>query len=84
MASYVLYLVTGALLALMAGRHLILMLGGHPHAEPAAVLRHLNLLHAPPSHGFHWIEAAFCTAILLFGILLTAVAGFLLISPGAL
>jgi hypothetical protein len=73
MASYLLYIVTGAVLALMAARHFL------AHASPRRRAQALDLFAAlphPQDEAMHWPEAAVCAAILLFGLWL-AFAGAL-------
>ena len=65
MASYLLYIITGAVLALMAARHFL------AHASPtrrAQALDIFSLLPHQQDEEMRWPEAALCTAILLFGL----------------
>jgi hypothetical protein len=65
MASYLLYIVTGAALALMAARH---FLAHAPAARRAEALHHLSLMPHPQDAAMGWPEAVLCSAILLFGL----------------
>jgi hypothetical protein len=76
MASYLLYIMTGAVLALMAARHLIVLRRGLPPAND----RRPNILHVMEGRGLHWAEAALCGAIFLFGLCMTLTAGLLFIA----
>lgn len=78
MASYLLYIVTGAALALMAARHLIVLRRIAPPAHGGA--RRANILQAMEGKHLHWAEAALCGAIFLFGLWLMLTAGLLLIA----
>jgi hypothetical protein len=77
MASYVLYVLTGAVLAMMAGRHLRAMLRTAPQSQNGRAW--LNIFHG---HGatLHWAEAMLSAAILLFGVWMAFTAGALLAS----
>jgi hypothetical protein len=79
MASYVLYLLTGAILALMAGRHLrgLWRVLPHAHQDPQA---RLNLSHGVNITMLHWAEAALSALILLFGLWMAFTASLLLTS----
>ena len=77
MASYLLYIITGAALALMAARHLIVLKRDLPRPggrEPRSIL------HAMEGKGLHWAEATLCGTIFLFGLWMTLTAGLLLIA----
>jgi len=76
MASYLLYIITGAVLALMAARHLIVLKRAlpRPDSEPR------NILHVMEGRRLHWAEATLCGAIFLFGLWMTLTAGLLLIA----
>lgn len=73
MASSLLYIVTGAFLALMAARH---FLAHASSTQRAHALHHLPHLPHPHYETMHWPEAVLCSAILLFGLWL-AFAGAL-------
>jgi hypothetical protein len=76
MASDLLYIVTGAVLALMAARHLIVLRRVVPLAQDG--IRRANILQAMEGKHLHWVEAALCGAIFLFGLWMTLTAGLLL------
>ena len=78
MVSYLLYIITGAALALMAARHLIVLRRVLPPANGST--QRLNILHAMDGRGLHWVEATLCGAIFLFGLWMTLTAGLLLIA----
>jgi hypothetical protein len=78
MASYLLYIVTGAVLALMAARHLIVLRRALPPANDPT--RRANILHAIDGKGLHWAEGALCGAIFLFGLWMMLTAGLLFIA----
>jgi hypothetical protein len=78
MASYLLYIVTGAALALMAARHLIVLRRAPPPANHSTL--RLNILQAMEGKGLHWAEAALCGAIFLFGFGVMLTAGLLFIA----
>lgn len=78
MASYLLYIVTGAVLALMAARHLVVLRRIMPPAHGS--VRRANILQAMEGKHLHWAEAALCGAIFLFGFWLVLTAGLLLIA----
>lgn len=78
MASYLLYIVTGAILALMAARHLLALRERLP--KPGDSTQRLDILHAVEGKGLHWAEAALCGAIFLFGLWMTLTAGLLFIA----
>ena len=78
MASYLLYIVTGAVLALMAARHLIVLRRIRPSAHDG--IRRANLLQAIEGKHLHWAEAALCGAIFLFGLWMMLTAGLLFIA----
>jgi hypothetical protein len=73
MASYLLYIVTGAALALMAARH---FLAHAPSAHRAQALQRFHFWPHPQDEAMGWLETAICAAILLFGLWL-AFAGAL-------
>jgi hypothetical protein len=77
MASYVLYIVTGAVLAMMAARHLLALRRALPKSDEAV---RPGLLHAMEGRGAHWAERALCGAIFLFGLWMVLTAGLLLIA----
>jgi hypothetical protein len=77
MASYLLYIITGAILALMAARHLIVLKRALPRPEGSEPR---NILHVMEGRGLHWAEATLCGAIFLFGLWMTFTAGLLLIA----
>jgi hypothetical protein len=67
MASYLLYIVTGAILALMAARHFL------AHASPARRAQALDLFSAlphPQHEAMHWPEAALLVGIMVVGLVL--------------
>ena len=74
MASYLLYIVTGAVLALMAARHLIVL------RRAAANDERSNILPALDGKNLRWAEAALAGAIFLFGLWMVLTAGLLLIA----
>ena len=76
MASYLLYIVTGAALALMAARHLVVLRRALPPAHDGA--QRANILQAMEGKHVHWVEAALCGAIFLFGLWMMLTAGLLL------
>lgn len=76
MASYLLYIVTGAVLALMAARHIIV----HHRALPKPHDGQPGLLHVIDGKGLRWAEAALCGAIFLFGLWMMLTAGLLFIA----
>jgi hypothetical protein len=78
MASYLLYIVTGAVLALMAARHLVVLRRVLPPAND--IDQRPNTLHAMEGRGLHWAEAALCGAIFLFGLWMMLTAGLLFIA----
>jgi hypothetical protein len=77
MASYLLYIITGAILALMAARHLIVLkhILPRPDSHPSR-----NILHVMEGRGLHWAEATLCGAIFLFGLWMMVTAGLLLVA----
>jgi hypothetical protein len=79
MASYLLYILTGAVLALMAGRHLRGMLRALPAHLQDSHMR-LNIFHGQDHVLMHWAEATLGAAILLFGLWLMLTAGVLFAS----
>ena len=78
MASYLLYIVTGAVLALMAAGHLIVLRRALPPADD--IRQRPNILHVMEGRGLHWAEAALCGAIFLSGLWMMLTAGLLLIA----
>jgi|GEM_PF-6635997 hypothetical protein len=78
MASYLLYIVTGAVLALMAARHLLALRRALPKAREST--ERPSLLHAMEGKGLQWAETALCGAIFLFGLWMVLTAGLLLIA----
>ena len=77
MASYLLYIVTGAVLTLMAARHLIILRRGLPRpggSQPRGIL------HVMDGKGLPWAETTLCGAIFLFGLWMTLTASLLLIA----
>lgn len=78
MASYLLYIVTGAALALMAARHLIVLRRALPPANDNN--RRSNILPALDGKNLHWAETALCGAIFLFGLWMALTAGLLFIA----
>jgi hypothetical protein len=77
MASYLLYIITGAVLALMAARHLLVLKRTQPRSDSSEPR---GILQAMESRGLHWAEATLCGAIFLFGLWMTLTAGLLLIA----
>jgi hypothetical protein len=80
MASYLLYILTGTILALMAGRHLRGMLRALPPSQAPSGRLRLNLFHDQDRAMLHWAEALLGTLILFFGIWMALTAGTLLAS----
>ena len=78
MASYLLYIITGAFLALMAARHLIVLKSALP--KPGNTTPHRPLLQVLEGKNLHWAEAALCGAIFLFGFGVMLTAGLLFIA----
>jgi hypothetical protein len=78
MASYVLYIVTGVVLALMAARQLLAL--RHTLPKPDNHSRPLNTFHVLEGKGIVWAEAALCGVIFLFGLWLVLTAGLLFIA----
>lgn len=78
MASYLLYIVTGAVLALMAARHLIVLRRALPPANDNT--RRPNILPALEGKNLHWAETALAGAIFLFGLWMALTAGLLLVA----
>jgi hypothetical protein len=78
MASYLLYLITGAVLALMAARHLTALRRALPKPDEGA--RRLDILHMMEGKGLVWAETALCGAIFLFGLWMMLTAGLLFIA----
>jgi hypothetical protein len=78
MASYLLYIITGAFLALMAARHLIVLKSALP--KPGNTTPHRPLLQVLEGKNLHWAEAALTGAIFLFGLWMLLTAGLLLIA----
>ena len=78
MASYLLYIVTGAVLALMAARHLIFLRRALPKHHGGT--GRPDLLHAVEGKHVHWAEAALAGAIFLFGLWMVLTAGLLFIA----
>ena len=76
MASYLLYIVTGAILALMAARHLIVL----RRAVPPDKGTRSNVLHVMDGKHLPWTETALCAAIFLFGLWMMLTAGLLFIA----
>lgn len=75
MASYLLYIITGAVLALMSARRLLVLRRTLPkHRDSTA--RH-DMLHAVEGKGLAWAETALCGAIFLFGLWMVLAAGLL-------
>jgi hypothetical protein len=78
MASYLLYIITGAFLALMAARHLIVLKSASSKPDgdqpPRSVLRVLE------GKNLHWAEAALAGAIFLSGLWMMLTAGLLFIA----
>jgi hypothetical protein len=77
MASYLLYIVTGAVLALMAARHLLALRRAIPKSHDAA---QPGVLGTVEGKGIRWAETTLCGAIFLFGLWLTLTAGLLFIA----
>ena len=78
MASYLLYIITGAVLALMSLRRLLALRHALPkHGDGSE--RH-GILHAVEGKGLHWAESALCGAIFLFGLWMMLTAGLLFIA----
>ena len=75
MASYLLYIVTGAVLALMAARHLIVLRRALPPPGERP-----KILHALEGKNLHWAEATLAGAIFLFGLWMLLTAGLLFIA----
>ncbi|HEY2008118.1 MAG TPA: hypothetical protein VGH23_03960 [Rhizomicrobium sp.] len=78
MASYLLYIVTGAFLALMAARHLIVLKSTLP--KPDSGQPHRPVLRMPEGKHLHWAEATLAGAIFLFGLWMMLTAGLLFIA----
>lgn len=78
MASYLLYIVTGAVLALLAARHLLALRRALPRHDDSTQAP--SILHAMEGKGLHWAEAALCGAIFLFGLWMVLTAGLLFIA----
>jgi hypothetical protein len=78
MASYLLYILTGAILALMAGRHLRSMLRALPPSQAPDGRLRLNLFHDQDRAALHWAEAMLGASILLFGVWMALTASALL------
>jgi hypothetical protein len=78
MASYLLYVITGIVLAFMAGRHLF---GVPPdHSKLSSNTHRFDIIQTMGAKGLHWAEAALSGAILLFGVWLTFTATLLLVA----
>ena len=78
MASYLLYIVTGAVLALMAARHLVAL--RHVLPPPDSSSHRPGILHAVEGKGLRWAETALSGAIFLFGLWMMLTAGLLFIA----
>ncbi len=78
MASYLLYIVTGAVLALMAARHLLALRRALPKHDDGT--EQPGILHAVEGKGRHWAETALSGAIFLFGLWMMLTAGLLSIA----
>ena len=78
MASYLLYLVTGAALALMAARHLSALCRVLPKADDTG--ERPGVLHAMRGKSLHLAETALSGAIFLFGLWMALTAGLLFIA----
>jgi hypothetical protein len=78
MASYLLYIVTGAVLALMAARHLLALRSALP--KPGESSKQPGILHIVEGKGLHWAETALSGAIFLFGLWMMLTAGLLFIA----
>ena len=78
MASYLLYIITGAVLALMSARHLLAL--RHTLAKHRDSSARLDILHAVEGKGLRWAETALCGAIFLFGLWMLLTAGLLFIA----
>jgi hypothetical protein len=78
MASYLLYIVTGAVLALMAARHLLALRRALPKSHDGAEAP--DILRTVEGKGLRWAETTLCGAIFLFGLWLTLTAGLLFIA----
>jgi hypothetical protein len=78
MASYLLYIVTGAVLALMAARHLLALRRAFPKPHDSA--KRPGTLGAVEGKGLRWAETTLCGAIFLFGLWLMLTAGLLFIA----
>lgn len=76
MASYLLYIVTGAILALMAARHLIVLKSTLPKPDDS----HRPVLRILEGKHLHWAEATLTGAIFLFGLWMMLTAGLLFIA----
>ena len=77
MASYLLDIVTGAILALMAARHLFSL--RHAHLKPHHSDGHVHLF-LGEGEAAHWAEMTLSGAIFLFGLWVIFTAGLLLVS----
>ena len=78
MASYLLYIVTGSVLALMAARHILALRRAFPKSHDGA--DRPGTLGAVEGKGLRWAETTLCGAIFLFGLWLTLTAGLLFIA----
>jgi hypothetical protein len=78
MASYLLYIVTGAILALMATRHLLVIRRALAKSEEHT--HKLDILRAFDGKGLVWAETALCGAIFLFGLWMVLTAGLLFVA----
>ena len=78
MASYLLYIVTGAILALMAARHLLVIRRALAKSEEHT--HKLDILRAFDGKGLVWAETGLCGAIFLFGFWMVLTAGLLFIA----
>jgi hypothetical protein len=77
MASYLLYIITGVVLALMAARHLLALRRTVPKPDDEA---RPGLLHALDGKGARWAEQALCGTIFLFGFWMALTASLLFIA----
>jgi hypothetical protein len=78
MASYLLYVITGIVLTIMSGRHLLDLRQNQP--TPSSSTQRLDMLHLVEAKGLQWAEVTLSGAILLFGLWMTFTAGLLLIA----
>jgi hypothetical protein len=79
MASYLLYIVTGAVLAWMAASHLVVIFHNSPKTADHRS-SHLSFQQIVESRALHWAEAAVCGAIFLFGLWVMFTAGLIFIA----